>query len=167
MSCCVNMSIAVVMLPIYELLHKFFVIYVTQRHHELSPLRRKLGPLHTVPQTAFPRPRQEDCVPLLNRDTIQARLAAISQAYCEVLWEAGLDDFFLCFTNFIGDAIKLKALFSIVNHKGSTRVSISWLTDTARINDGSISLCCFPMSFRRNKHFIRYLDHTFAQPQQR
>ena len=30
----------------------------------------ELGPLHTVPQTAFPRPRQEDCVPLhplLNR----------------------------------------------------------------------------------------------------
>src|SRR5204863_7911674 len=25
---------------------------------------RELGPLHTVPQTAFPRPRQEDCVPL-------------------------------------------------------------------------------------------------------
>src|SRR5436190_18979207 len=24
-----------------------------------------LGPLHTVPRTAFPRPRQEDCVPLL------------------------------------------------------------------------------------------------------
>ena len=23
-----------------------------------------LGPLHTVSQTAFPRPRQEDCVPL-------------------------------------------------------------------------------------------------------
>ncbi len=26
----------------------------------------ELGPLHTVPQTAFPRTRQEDCVPLLN-----------------------------------------------------------------------------------------------------
>ena len=25
--------------------------------------RRNWGPLHTVPRTAFPRPRQEDCVP--------------------------------------------------------------------------------------------------------
>ncbi len=25
---------------------------------------KELGPLHTVSQTAFPRPRQEDCVPL-------------------------------------------------------------------------------------------------------
>src|SRR5437588_13127647 len=26
--------------------------------------KENLGPLHTVPQTVFPRPRQEDCVPL-------------------------------------------------------------------------------------------------------
>src|SRR2546423_14405057 len=25
--------------------------------------KRNLGPLHTVPQTAFPKPRQEDCCP--------------------------------------------------------------------------------------------------------
>src|SRR5260370_32970187 len=38
-------------------------------------IRRNWGPLHTVPRTAFPRPRQEDCVPC----TPAQRLFSVSQ----------------------------------------------------------------------------------------
>src|SRR5450755_579456 len=95
-------------------------------------------------------------------------LTTIGQARCQVAWQTSLDDLLLCYLEWIGNAIKGNLLLlGIVDHERRARITIAWLTHTAGIHDGAISLRRLPFPLGRIEHLIRHIDHTLAQAQQR
>src|SRR5579863_2045174 len=94
-------------------------------------------------------------------------LATVGQTYRQILWQASLDDLLLCFIEGVGDAIKLEALFSIVDHEGRPWISVARLANSPWIDDSPIPFRYLPVSFGGSEHFVSDLHHTLAQPQQR